>query len=157
MSFPYARLVILSCLLAFVHGNVIASSEFGHKRCPKGWLQYEEHCYLRQPDLLNFQEATRNCERHGADLFNSDDSYELEAIRSLFPDYYFTWVQSDVEEELVWLYEPYEEAINGKSSVARCIACYSSPNRYYNFYYPCTSRFHSICEKPLKSFHQWVQ
>ncbi|CAO4372048.1 unnamed protein product [Caenorhabditis nigoni] len=129
---------------------------FGLKTCPKGWLQYDNTCYTRQPDMLNFEEAVKNCKREDATLFTFENAFEFEAIRNLFPDYYFTWINAEIEEELEWLYEPFEERINGKNSVATCIAFYSSPAKSYNYYYPCTSRFHSICEKSLDSFHQWV-
>lgn len=145
-------LIFCALLLSGVSGN----PRYGIKKCPKGWFQFETNCYIRQPDILNFQEAVNSCERREATLFNFDDSFEFEAVRNLFPDYYFTWVQADVEEELEWLYEPYEEKINGKNSVATCIAFYSSSVKSYNYYYPCTSRFHSICEKPLDSFHPWM-
>ncbi|CAB02321.1 C-type lectin domain-containing protein [Caenorhabditis elegans] len=152
MSTVLGKLLILSVCLVGIFGNRI----FGVKTCPKGWLQFEDNCYIRQPDFSSFRESVKNCEKRGAKLFHFDDSFEFEAVRNLFPDYYFTWMQAEVEEELEWLYEPYEEKMNGKNSAAKCIAFYSSPTKSYNYFYPCTSHFHSICEKSLQSFRQWM-
>uniref|UniRef100_A0A8R1DPL4 C-type lectin domain-containing protein n=1 Tax=Caenorhabditis japonica TaxID=281687 RepID=A0A8R1DPL4_CAEJA len=127
------------------------------KSCPRGWLQFESTCYFKLPDLLNFEEATQACKKKEAAVFESGDSFEWEAVRVLFPHYYLTWVKAEVEEELVWLYEPYDETLNGKSTASKCIACYSSPTRHYNYYYSCLSKFHVVCERALDDFHQWVQ
>ncbi|CAL2038591.1 unnamed protein product [Caenorhabditis brenneri] len=152
MSFGYILLVL--CAILFF-GNAVN----GHpkiKSCPKGWLQFEKTCYFRQPDILNFEDASKSCERRESKLFDYDDAFEFEAIRKLFPNYYYTWIRANVEEELEWLYEPYEEKINGKNSVATCIAFYSSPTRSYSYYHPCSALFHSICKKSLDTFHQWM-
>ncbi|EFP03870.1 CRE-CLEC-196 protein [Caenorhabditis remanei] len=150
----FATSLIFVSIILLVSGN--RRFGFGVKTCPKGWLQFQRHCYIRQPDTLDFKGAMESCARQGATLFQFDSTFEFAAVRNLFPDYMFTWLQAEIEEELEWLYEPYEEKINGKNTVATCIAFYSSPTKSYNYYYPCTSRFHSICEKPLDAFHVWV-
>lgn len=85
----------LFCAELAIHQTPRAIAE-----CPRGWLQYDETCYFRQPDLMGYEEAKASCERRNAEMFGINDHFEIDAVRKLFPDYYFTWVQADVEEEL---------------------------------------------------------
>ncbi|KAK6043944.1 hypothetical protein COOONC_18551 [Cooperia oncophora] len=53
--------------------------------------------------------------------------------------------------QLKWLILPFSSVPNGWSSIANCVGFYNmnSYSSSYLYFYPCSSLFHSVCERNL--------
>ncbi|VDO80733.1 unnamed protein product [Heligmosomoides polygyrus] len=131
--------------------------------CPAGFTRSGDACYYVEIEKLDFPSAVIRCSQKGGTIF-SPTSLEQWDVTSMTPAYFWTWTgivqQTDVEEPHFkgpgavdffrnWLVKPFTVAANGWSIASKCAAFYNTGigSSNYVFFYPCTSLYHSICQK----------
>lgn len=57
--------------------------------------------------------------------------------------------------QLKWLVTPFSSSVNGWSAAATCVAYYNMDtySSTYVYFYPCSSLFHSVCERNSTLMH----
>ncbi|KAK6061060.1 lectin C-type domain protein [Cooperia oncophora] len=136
--------------------------------CPDGWLQLKDSCYHMESRKMERESAQKACDEKGATLFVADSEEEFKEIASLSPLHQRSWIgltqydgtnsplwigSAGMEPSKIrWLTSPFSSTSNGWSKVATCAAFYNTENysdTAYAYFYPCSSLYHSICERNL--------
>uniref|UniRef100_A0AC35F4D9 C-type lectin domain-containing protein n=1 Tax=Panagrolaimus sp. PS1159 TaxID=55785 RepID=A0AC35F4D9_9BILA len=66
------------CLISIFFIFVVRCSEVVRRDCPRGWIKYDrtKSCFLVHDARLKWNDAERNCQRHGGHLASVSDEYE---------------------------------------------------------------------------------
>lgn len=116
-------------------------------------------------EKLDFPSAVIRCSQKGGTIFSPSSLEQWNEVTSMTPAYFWTWTgivqQTDAEEphfkgpgamdagKVNWLVKPFTVAANGWTIASKCAAFYNTGigSSNYVFFYPCTSLYHSICQK----------
>ncbi|XP_038069320.1 galactose-specific lectin nattectin-like [Patiria miniata] len=73
--------------------------------CPPGWLKWQQSCYIRLPNRMNWFEASEACNRPGSSLAVPNSREENDFIwKSVGPQTNGMWIGcTDAAQEGIWL------------------------------------------------------
>ncbi|XP_038066767.1 C-type lectin domain family 3 member A-like [Patiria miniata] len=92
-------------LVSIIISLLLLKCQALYASCPPGWLKWQQSCYIRLPNRMNWFEASEACNRPGSSLFVPNSREENDAIwQSLGIQTGGMWIGcTDAAQEGIWL------------------------------------------------------
>uniref|UniRef100_A0A0K0DRM3 C-type lectin domain-containing protein n=1 Tax=Angiostrongylus cantonensis TaxID=6313 RepID=A0A0K0DRM3_ANGCA len=131
-----------------------------HVTCPDGWSRYEQSCYFVESRKMSMMDAQKSCADKGSTLFVADSIEEFVIMKKTSTNYW-SWIGLGQTNSMPkwgviersdpkWLINPYSSTLNGWTPLSTCVGHYNGDiYSNYLYFYPCSSLFHSVCERNL--------